>query len=98
YVGDWIASSGRFALSQIVAGRKVLLRHFARGFEPDAPAFEGLDLRDDARGGPVLADALAYLDCSVVGELAGGDPRVFLARVDAGGLLDPKAEPMLHVR
>src|SRR5262245_50355879 len=58
YVGDWVASSGRFALSQIVAGRKGLLRHFARGFEPDAPAFDGLALRDDARGGPVLADAL----------------------------------------
>ena len=39
YAGDWIAASGRFTLNQIPAGNKPLLRHFGRGFEPDAPAF-----------------------------------------------------------
>jgi flavin reductase (DIM6/NTAB) family NADH-FMN oxidoreductase RutF len=98
FIADWIAASGRFALSQVIAHHKTLLRHFARGFAPDEPAFEGLTLRHEAVGGPILADALAYLDCQVADELVGPDHRIFLAQVVAGALLHPDAEPMLHVR
>jgi flavin reductase (DIM6/NTAB) family NADH-FMN oxidoreductase RutF len=98
YVADWVAASGRFALSQLAVGSKALIRHFGRGFEPDAPAFEGVALRHDARGGPVLAGALAYLDAEVAGELGEGDHRIFVARVIDGALLQPDAEPFLHVR
>jgi flavin reductase (DIM6/NTAB) family NADH-FMN oxidoreductase RutF len=98
YVGEWIAESGRFVLNQLAAGQKKLIRHFARGFAPGDPAFDGLAIRHDAQGGPVLAEALAYLDSVVVGQIDGGDHRVFLARIVAGALLDPSSEPMIHVR
>jgi flavin reductase (DIM6/NTAB) family NADH-FMN oxidoreductase RutF len=98
YIGDWIAESGRFAMSQIAAGHKGLLRHFARGFPPEDDAFAGLALHDVARGGPVLAEALAYLDLEVAGELSGADHRIVLAQVVGGDLLDRQCEPMLHVR
>ena len=77
YVGDWIARSGRFALNQVAIGGKALIRHFGRGHAADAPAFEGLTLRDEmtARGGPILEGAMAFLDAEVVGQLAGGDHR-----------------------
>src|SRR6266446_4493075 len=38
YVGDWVAASGRFTLNQLPAGSKALIRHFGRGFAPEAPA------------------------------------------------------------
>ncbi len=98
YVADWIEASGRFVLNQIPAGHKPLLRHFARGFPDDAPAFEGLAIQQDREGGPVLADALSYLENEVVAHLDGGDHRIYLARVVAGALLKPSGEPMLHVR
>jgi flavin reductase (DIM6/NTAB) family NADH-FMN oxidoreductase RutF len=98
YVADWVAAAGAFTLSQLALGSKTLIRHFGRGFDPDAPAFEGLELHDDANGGPILAAALAYLDAKVAGELAGGDHRIFLGHVTAGGLLHPDAEPFVHVR
>ena len=98
YVADWVAASGRFTLNQVRAGHKRLIQHFARGFAPDAAAFDGLALRGDAQGGPVLADALAFLAAEVAAELSSGDHRIFLARVVAGALLDPGADPMLHVR
>jgi flavin reductase (DIM6/NTAB) family NADH-FMN oxidoreductase RutF len=98
YVADWVAESGRFTLSQLAVGSKALIRHFGRGFEPDAPAFEGVALRHDARGGPVLAGAMAFLDAEVAGELAAGDHRIFVARVRDGAVLKPDAEPLLHVR
>jgi flavin reductase (DIM6/NTAB) family NADH-FMN oxidoreductase RutF len=98
FVADWIESTGRFTLNQLAVGCKALIRHFSRGFEPDAHAFEGLTLHEDAQGGPVLAAAMAFLDAEVVGQLAEGDHRIFLARVVAGAVLDPEAEPFQHVR
>ncbi|MEO6811458.1 MAG: flavin reductase family protein [Isosphaeraceae bacterium] len=98
YVGDWIIEGGRFTLNQIPVGRKTLLRHFARGFAPEVDAFQGIAVLDKAEGGPVLADALAYLDAEVAGELSGPDHRVILARIIGGALLDPNGEPMIHVR
>src|SRR5262245_21333861 len=70
YVGDWMEASGRFVLNQLATGSKAMIRHFGRGFPPEADAFAGLDLRPEgAQGGPVLASALAYLDVEVAGEL-----------------------------
>lgn len=94
----WVRESGRFAISQVAHGHKALLRHFARGFPPEADAFDGLTIAHEATGGPVLAESLAWLDAEVVGQIDGGDHRVFLARVLDGGLLESDAEPMLHVR
>src|ERR671917_1691696 len=95
FVGDWIERSGRFALNQIATGSKSLIRHFGRGFAADSPAFEGLAAPDEelARGGPILEGAMAFLDAEVVGRLAGGDHRLFLARIVPGGLPHPQGQP-----
>jgi flavin reductase (DIM6/NTAB) family NADH-FMN oxidoreductase RutF len=100
FVGDWIANSGRFTLSQLAAGSKPLIRHFGRGFEPDALAFDGVEILGDdtARGGPVLADAIAFLDTEVAGELGIGDHRIFLANVVGGSLIGSDTEPLIHTR
>lgn len=98
FVTDWVAASGRFALSQVAAGDKSLLRHFARGFEPDAPAFDGLDLAPISAGGPILARALTYLDAEVSGQVDSGDHRVVLGRIIGGAVLDGEGHPMVHVR
>jgi flavin reductase (DIM6/NTAB) family NADH-FMN oxidoreductase RutF len=99
FIGDWMAESGRFALNQVPVGGKALIRHFSRGFGPDEPAFDGLEVvADAAQGGPVLRAALGYLDAEVASEIDGGDHRVFLARVVAGALIDAGAEPLKHVR
>jgi flavin reductase (DIM6/NTAB) family NADH-FMN oxidoreductase RutF len=99
YVADWIASSGRFTLNQLAVGSRALIRHFARGFAADAPAFDGVALRQgEGQAGPVLDGALAYLDAAVVGEIASGDHRVFLARVVGGSVLAHDAEPLVHIR
>ena len=98
YVGDWLSRSGRFTLNQIPAGGKALIRHFGRGFDPDATAFDGLTLRDRPGLGPVLEAAIAYLDAEVAGEIASGDHRIFLATIVDGRVLEPEAEPLVHVR
>jgi flavin reductase (DIM6/NTAB) family NADH-FMN oxidoreductase RutF len=98
FVGDWVAAAGRFTLNQLPSGSKALIRHFSRGFPPGAPAFEGLVLRDEPAAGPVLASALAFLDAEVAGELSLGDHRILLGRVIGGAVLEPAADPFVHVR
>ena len=88
YVADWIASSGRFALNQVGAGNKSLLKHFGRGFGPDEPAFEGIALRD----GLILKEASSYLAAEVAGSVDSGDHRVFLGRVIEGAKIDQDGE------
>ena len=97
FLADWIAETGQLTLNQVGSGGKGLIRHFGKGFGPNEPAFQGVALRDEPTAGPVLADALAFLDARVVGTIDGGDHRIFLAEIVAGGRIDPSAdaEPMV---
>lgn len=94
----WMRAAGGFTVNQLPVGSKALLKHFARGFEPEEPAFEGLALADIDASGPVLRDALAWLDAEIVGGVDSGDHRVVLGRVRAGGLLMRDVEPAVHIR
>jgi flavin reductase (DIM6/NTAB) family NADH-FMN oxidoreductase RutF len=97
-VTEAVSRAGRFALSQIAHGQKHLIRHFARGFGPDEPAFEGIAIRTTTAGGTVLSEALASLEVELSGSLDSGDHRVFLGRVLGGAVHHPTAEPLVHVR
>ncbi|WZO97635.1 flavin reductase family protein [Isosphaeraceae bacterium EP7] len=99
FFADWVAEAGGFTLNQVASGRKSLLKHFSRGFNPTDDAFEGLELIETpGAAGPVLADAMAYLDCRVTGSMDSGDHRVFLAELVGGRLIDTGADPFVHVR
>jgi flavin reductase (DIM6/NTAB) family NADH-FMN oxidoreductase RutF len=87
FVADWVRSSGRFVLNQVPAGNKSLLRHFAKGFAPAEPAFKGVEVMREELAGPVLAEALGYLEIEHVDEVAGGDHVIILGRIVGGGLI-----------
>lgn len=97
YVGDWITSGEPFVLNLVGDSHKHLLKHFGRGFEPGAPAFEGLDIRPCGRGVPVLVEAVGHLECEPVSHVDSADHRIFLARVVRGGL-QHDMPPMVHIR
>jgi flavin reductase (DIM6/NTAB) family NADH-FMN oxidoreductase RutF len=76
---------------------KALMKHFAKGFTPEEPAFEGLRVERSADGVPVLPDAMANLECRVRGRREVGDHLLILAEVVGGGLTG-EGPPMVHVR
>ena len=98
YIADWIRESGMLAINILSAGQKSFLAHFGKGFEPDQPAFEGLQVERHTTGAPILADALGFLDCRIAGSIAAGDHTVFLAEIVDGGLHGDDEQPMVHVR
>ena len=75
-----LRDAGRFAASLLAGDQAALAQHFARSVPPIA-LWEGVALRESALTEPLLADALAWLECRVVGEHEAGDHTVFVAEV-----------------
>lgn len=93
-----VRDGGRFCISVLDDSSMMLLKHFAAGFEPGQPAFEGVETALDDAGVPYLTDALAWMSCKVVGESSGWTDHVlFCGAVEAGSRRDD-APPMVHVR
>jgi flavin reductase (DIM6/NTAB) family NADH-FMN oxidoreductase RutF len=86
-----------FTLNILETSQTDMIVHFGRGFALTQNAFTGLELRRDPPHGPVLTEALGYLECAVVGRFAAGDHDLFVGRVLAGELLD-EGQPMVHIR
>ena len=76
-----------------------LLRHFLKRFPPGANRFAGINILEDiAQGGPVLTDALAYLNCRVAKRLEGPDHWIIYAIVEDGNVADTEATTAIHHR
>jgi flavin reductase (DIM6/NTAB) family NADH-FMN oxidoreductase RutF len=93
-----VLSSGAFVISVVDAASKGLLGHFARGFEPGADAFTGIDVAMSTLGIPYPRNAAAHLVCRVRGKVADWtDHTVVCGEVVAGdGILE--REPLVHLR
>lgn len=97
YVCDWLTEGQPFVLNVVGTGQSHLVKHFGKGFEPGAPAFEGLSISRCPRGVPTLNDAVGHLECQPMSHVDSGDHRVFLARVVRGKLLHD-LPPRVHIR
>jgi flavin reductase (DIM6/NTAB) family NADH-FMN oxidoreductase RutF len=98
YVCDWLSDGQPFVLNLVGESQTHLLKHFGKGFEPGAQAFEGLEVTHCARGVPVLKGCLGHLECEPARHIDSGDHRIFLAKVVRGKLNDAAAKPMVHIR
>jgi flavin reductase (DIM6/NTAB) family NADH-FMN oxidoreductase RutF len=98
YVCDWLTEGQPFVLNVVAESQTRFLKHFAKGFEPGAPAFEGMAVSHCARGVPILKDALGHLECEPVRHVDSGDHRIFLANVVRGRLTGTDLRPMVHIR
>lgn len=92
-----LRAAGRFALSVLAEGDQALMGPFLKRLPPDISPFDGLELARTSAGLPVLAGALAWLDCRITGERAVGDHVVVFGEVEEGQTLR-EAEPRVHLR
>lgn len=97
YALEWLAPGAAFVINVIPEGGKALIAHFGKGFEPDEPAFEGLDVARDGETPPVLLASHAYLVCRVAQRVAVGDHTLVIGEVTAGAVLQD-AKPAVHTR
>lgn len=91
-----VESSGAFALHLIGVDQVDLVWRFGLCSGRTLDKFDGLEVRGEATGSPILTAAPAWLDCRIEDRLDIGDRTVFLAEVVAGRLERPG--PVLTVR
>jgi len=97
-IGESIRASKQFALSILPDDDKSLMKHYARPIADDADAFAGVNVIDSPSGLPVLADALAWLECRVLSECDfGADHNLLICQIIAGSILKD-GKPFMHVR
>jgi flavin reductase (DIM6/NTAB) family NADH-FMN oxidoreductase RutF len=96
-VASWLEAGATFTLNILDDSQTDMVAHFGKGFAAGEPAFEGLDVLRPEGVPPVLADALAYLECRVVERFPAGDHDLFIGRVVVGRVLG-EGRPMVHVR
>ncbi len=84
---ELLRAAGGFAVSVLSAGQVELARHFARGVPPIV-LWSGIEARDSARG-PLLAGAVAWLECRLDAEYPAGDHTFFVGSVERAEAGEP---------
>lgn len=90
-----ILAAGRFGVSVLRASDADLARRFATA--PARERFQGIDLLVSAGGTPVLARALAWLECSVWRTVDAGDHTVVFGEV-LDCRADAEGDPLVFFR
>lgn len=93
HVGD------RFVLNVLEEGNyQPLMKHFLKRFAPGSDRFAGIKTYSASNGCPILADALAYLECEVVSRLEGDDHWIVYSTIDMGRISKPDGLTAVHHR
>jgi len=97
-ISAWLTPHASFVLNLLGEGQKNLMAHFAKGFEPGQPPFEGLVTERTETGAVILSEALGHLLCRVADRYPAGDHDLVIATVLGGRLHQPEGKPLTHVR
>lgn len=89
----------RFVLNVLEEGNdRQLMKHFLRRFPPGADRFAGVRTVTATNGSPILAEALAYLECEVTSRMACSDHWLVYSTVQAGRVAKLDALTAVHHR
>jgi flavorubredoxin/flavin reductase (DIM6/NTAB) family NADH-FMN oxidoreductase RutF len=89
----------RFVLNILEEGKyQGLMKHFLKRFKPGADRFAGVNTQTAANGSPILADALAYLECEVFSRMECSDHWIVYSKVDLGRVSNPDGLTAVHHR
>lgn len=100
YILDWLTPGCPVTLNQVQKKDPELFRHFGKGFEPDAEAFDGVSWTEGSNGLPCLGAALTSLEGTVENSMESGDHRIILISITGATVNHnpDEAEPFVHLR
>jgi flavorubredoxin/flavin reductase (DIM6/NTAB) family NADH-FMN oxidoreductase RutF len=88
-----------FVLNILEEGKHLgLMKHFLKRFAPGADRFAGVRTRPATNGSPLLADALAYVECEVTSRMEVSDHWIVYCTVQDGKVSDPEGQTAIHHR
>jgi flavin reductase (DIM6/NTAB) family NADH-FMN oxidoreductase RutF len=96
-IAAWLTVGAGFTVNVLDDTQTDMIVHFGKGFKQNEPAFTGLEIDELDQAGPVLRDALAFLQCRVVMRQSVGDHDLVVGHVLRGEMLS-EGHPMVHIR
>jgi flavorubredoxin/flavin reductase (DIM6/NTAB) family NADH-FMN oxidoreductase RutF len=75
-----------------------LMKHFLKRFSPGADRFAGIKTYNASNGSPILADALAYMECEVTTRMECSDHWIIYSSVETGRVAKLDALSAVHHR
>ncbi|MBE9138380.1 diflavin flavoprotein [Nodosilinea sp. LEGE 07088] len=88
-----------FVLNILEEGKHLgLMKHFLKRFAPGADRFAGVRTRPANNSSPLLADALAYVECEVTSRMEVSDHWIVYCTVQDGKVSDPEGQTAVHHR
>jgi flavin reductase (DIM6/NTAB) family NADH-FMN oxidoreductase RutF len=91
-----LVGGGGFAVSVLSRDQLDLARHFGTRSGRETDKLAGVSWRAGRTGAPILAGAVAYLECRLTGRIPAGDHEIVIARPTAGEILLPDAIPLTY--
>jgi flavin reductase (DIM6/NTAB) family NADH-FMN oxidoreductase RutF len=91
-----LVGGGGFTVSVLSRDQLELARHFGTRSGRETDKLAGISWRAGRTGAPILAGAVAYLECRLTGRIPAGDHEIVIARPVAGELLLPDAVPLTY--
>ncbi len=88
------AAGASFAVNILAHDQMELSNRFA--WLKDEDRFEQGDWTTAATGAPILADALAWLDCTVYSRFSAGTHTIYIGEVQASGVARPDVKPLVY--
>lgn len=86
-----LLEAGRFAVNILQSSQEALSRRFA---STRLDKFEGVAYRVSPRGLPLIADALAHIECTTINTYPEGDHTIFVGRVESATV--GSGQPLLY--
>ncbi len=98
-IESFLQVSDRFVLNVLEEDNyQPLMKHFLKRFPPGGDRFAGIKTYPAQNGAPILADALAYIECEVSSRMDCGDHWVIYSLVCAGRVADVHGLTAVHHR
>ena len=91
-----LVGGGGFAVSVLSRDQLDLARHFGTRSGRETDKLAGVSWRAGRTSAPILAEAVAYLECRLTGRIPAGDHEIVIARPVAGEILLPDAIPLTY--
>lgn len=96
-LGDMIETTGAFTVSILAAAHEHVSNHFATPGREPAETLHPIDHDDAPSGLPIVAGAVAYVDCALHKSIDEGDHTIIIGRVTAADASEELA-PLLYCR
>jgi flavin reductase (DIM6/NTAB) family NADH-FMN oxidoreductase RutF len=98
-IESFLHTGDRFVLNVMEEGKyQPLMRHFLKRFTPGADRFAGVKTYAASNGAPILAEALAYLECEVVSRMECSDHWLVYSTVETGRVSNLDGLTAVHHR